>query len=348
MFYFKGVWASKTGLLDKTALSVMSKLVFGLFQPCLLFANVCATVSKQGSGGSVVTFFPIAAIMQIFLGYSVGKVVSFLLYGTKSSEESKQLLTCTTFGNSGPLPLVFVDALLKSHPDQTLLPTSVGYVSLYLLGWSPLFWIVAPAILAPEKNLAVGEKPSFDYKALVQRILSPPVIASIFGAVVGSIPGLRKHFLPADGIFHAIFESIKFIGAAYLPAVLLVLAGSLSGSSEPDEEGATDNVALAKQIMAIYLSRFLLMPSVAFALIAAARKFFPSLGSLLTDPLVLLVFLLETCMPSAQNSTVILQLQGNRKGAARMARVLMLVYVLGIPAISYWLVKILETTALLS
>ena len=38
-----GIWASKAKLLDRTALSVLSKLVFGLFQPCLLFSNVLLT-----------------------------------------------------------------------------------------------------------------------------------------------------------------------------------------------------------------------------------------------------------------------------------------------------------------
>jgi hypothetical protein len=130
-----GIWASKTGLLDKAALSVLSKLVFGLLQPCLLFVNVASTVAKLGpSGGAAVTLLPLVAGVQILLGYVVGKIVSLLIYGRKSSEESKQLLTCTAFGNSGPLPLVFVDALLRAHADQSLLPQSVGYVSLYLLG----------------------------------------------------------------------------------------------------------------------------------------------------------------------------------------------------------------------
>lgn len=40
----------------------------------------------------------------------------------------------------GPLPLLFVDALFKSHPDPTLRPRAVALISFYLLAWSPLFW----------------------------------------------------------------------------------------------------------------------------------------------------------------------------------------------------------------
>lgn len=42
--------------------------------------------------------------------------------------------------SAGPLPLLFVDALFKSHPDPTLRPRAVALISFYLLAWSPLFW----------------------------------------------------------------------------------------------------------------------------------------------------------------------------------------------------------------
>ena len=88
------------------------------------------------------------------------------------------------------------------------------------------------------------------------------------------------------------------------------------------------------------------MPALGFAMLDALRRFVPSLVPVLADPILVFVLLLQTCMPSAQNSTVILQLQGNRGAAARMAKALMAIYIMGIPAISYWLVKILSATNL--
>ena len=355
-----GVVAGKAGLLDKTALSVLSKLVFGLFQPCLLFVNVASTVAKLGGTGGAVSLLPMAAALQILIGYTVGKFVSFVIYGKQQqTEEAKQLLTCTTFGNSGPLPLVFVDALLKSHANAQYLPTSVAYVSLYLLGWSPLFWIFAPAILAPTKDPTKVVDQKQKMKELATRVFSPPVLGSLFGMVVGLTPFLRNLFLPASGLLHPIFEAARSIGAGYLPAVLLVLAGSLSPPTPTPEEAAAaaaaaaakgtseeDKLGFIKQIASIYLSRFVLMPTVGFALIRLLKQYVPSVATLLADPVLVFVLLLETCMPSAQNSTVILQLQGNRGAAARMAQALMFIYVLGTPAISYWLVQILTLTGL--
>jgi len=342
-----GIWASKTGLLDKAALSVLSKLVFGLLQPCLLFVNVASTVAKLGpSGGAAVTLLPLVAGVQILLGYVVGKIVSLLIYGRKSSEESKQLLTCTAFGNSGPLPLVFVDALLRAHADQSLLPQSVGYVSLYLLGWSPLFWIIAPAILSDESS---GKT---DFKTLMKRVISPPVLGSIGGLIVGYVPFLRNLLLPANGLLNPVFEAMRTLGAGYLPAVLLVLAGSLTPTKEEPTPNGTVAVAeespvsFIKRAASIYMARFLLMPTVGFGIIKLLRKYF-STSPLINDAVLMFVFLLETCMPSAQNSTVILQLQNNRAAATRMAKTLMFIYILGVPAMSFWIIKILQATSLL-
>jgi predicted permease len=165
-----GVIAAKIGVLDKHALDGLSRLIFNIFQPCLLFVNVASTVSGGASdAGKMLTFvLPLVAIFQIFVGYIVGKVTSLILYGRKPNEDSKQLLTCSTFGNSGPLPLVFTDALLRLHPNKTLLPKSVAYISLYLLGWSPLFWVVAQTILGKESaDISQSEK----NKLLLKRIL---------------------------------------------------------------------------------------------------------------------------------------------------------------------------------
>ena len=342
-----GVWASKVGILDKSAMSVLSKLIFNLLQPCLLFVNVASTCAKLKESGSAaaVALLPIAAAVQILLGFIIGKVVSLFLYGNKSTEESKMLLTCTTFGNSGPLPLTFVDALLRNHVNSAHLPKSIGYISLYLLGWSPLFWIFAPAILSDDSNSKT------DWKVVQSRVLSPPVLGSIFGVIVGSLPFLRSIFISPTGFLNPIFESMRTLGAGYLPAVLLVLAGSLLPS--PDASGATEKAATTandskidigyiKQIVAIYLARFLLIPTAGFAIIKALKTRVPALSSILSDPILVFVLLLETAMPSAQNSTVILQLQKKSAAAARVARILLAIYVLGVPAISYWLIKILK------
>lgn len=58
-----GVLATRQGYLDKTAIEVLSKLVFNLFQPCLLFVNIVSTVAG-GVGGNAVAILPFAGAMN--------------------------------------------------------------------------------------------------------------------------------------------------------------------------------------------------------------------------------------------------------------------------------------------
>ena len=350
-----GAYATKHGMLDKQALSVLSKLVFNIFQPCLLFVNVAQTISNAGAPmDSTLFILPIAAAFQIFLGFFLGKLLTWIFYGNvQHSDDKNQLLACTTFANSGPLPLVFTDSLFRNHKDPTLLSKSVAYISMYLLMWSPLFWALGSSILSPdESSLSRAER----NKQLLSRILSPPIIACLAGLVVGLVPTLRTLWLSPAGLLNPVLEALRTLSSAYLPAVLLVLAGSLMPSEDLDPLDTDLNIHqvvkplgfdFAKRVAAVYVSRFLLMPFVAFFVIGLIKRFFPFGATLLADPLLLFILLLEACMPSAQNSTVILQLQGNQSAAASMARTLVAVYVLGVPAMSFWLAKILSVTKLM-
>jgi len=372
-----GVGATKMGILDKSALSVLSKLVFNLFQPCLLFGNVARTVSKS-QGNAALWILPCAASFQIMMGFLIGKLITLFIYrgqAAQDSEECKQTLTCTTFSNSGPLPLVFVEALLKNFGDGSLMAKGTAYVSLYLLGWSPLFWIFAPAILSEKRPAAAvstgkgTEQEKKDMaiaaaakrKELLNRIFSPPVIGSLMGLVVGSVPFLKHLVLDANGLLNPIFEAMHTLGAAYLPAVLLVLAGSLFPAKEEPAVGSAAVAAVKEdptkaaeaqkafftQIFAVYVARYFVSPLIGFSSIQLIKQYFPATRAIFHDKLLVLILLLETCMPSAQNSTVILQLQKKSAAAARMARVLMAVYILGIPALTFWIAKVLSASGIM-
>lgn len=347
-----GAYAAQKGILDSQAISVLSKMVFNIFQPCLLFVNVCETVAAQSavSGSKITYLLPMVAVFQIMIGYIVGKIVTALPFFKFSPSRSKQLLACTTFGNSGPLPLVFTDALFRMSPDKTLLPKSVAYISLYLLGWSPIFWVLCTSILSKGSDKISAEE---NMKLLKKSVLSPPVMGSVFGLIVGSIGPLRELFI--NGVLKSVFEAMRTLGAGYLPAVLLVLAGSLISPQPAKDETLkaavqpTENSrwGFIQQISVVYLCRFLLMPSLLFAIINSLKVVYPSMHAYLqSDKLLLFILLLEACMPSAQNSVTIQQLAGDKEGANMMAKTLLAIYALGTPAITFWLMKILHFTDL--
>ncbi len=355
-----GILAGQMGIINQDVLQTLSKLIFSIFQPCLLFVSVALTVSNRSNGVASLSMYilPMAAAVQILLGLLIGSILSIVLYGfAANSEMHRQLLACTTFANSGPLPLVFTDGLFQNHNDKLLLGKSMAYISLYLLGWSPLFWIFAPGILSERvASDNTAEQRVVRRRALIARVLSPPVMASLFGMIVGLFPPLRQVLVHSDGLLNPVFEAMRTLGGAYLPCVLLVLAGSMSPAPKVDlnlstgpavQQTKESNNAFAVQVLVIYLARFILMPVVSFGAIHCLINVFPDVKRMFyNDPMLLFILLLETCMPSAQNSTVVLQLMGQKNSAARLARVLMAIYVLGIPAMTYWLVKILHLTKL--
>lgn len=124
------------------------------------------------------------------------------------------------------------------------------------------------------------------------------------------------------------------MGSAYLPTVLLVLAGSLAQGLKELKDPS-----IIGRTLAIMLSRFVFMPFTAFALLKLGLfyRFIPS-----ADKLLAFILLLQASMPCAQNTVVILQLQKRPKQAASMAKLVSLVYILACVPMGVLLSLILE------
>ena len=552
-----GIVLEKTGILDQKAISTLSKLVYHLFQPCLLFTNIVKTLclsstisvgdtnvmdghnnSSKGffilssliHGKSVFFLLPCLAAFQVGTGYLCGRLMCTLMniqddnvsgkertkqkgfqsyfgklgnsifgfssfltqvssrsikHGMSSSSSSSsssslpsfhlassihsrriwkerrtsQVLICSTFANSGPLPLLFVDTIFRNFKDPKVSSTAIAYISFYLLGWSPLFWTMGYNILAkkekidddkeinmnlPSKikstttnndillsfnetgnetiasieNLSLHTKEeegtlnilerkidnenttsintilsenveSFDYaihghgsnhknsddkrkkrifesksrpkflsgKELIQfiqvqfnvllssptwsRILSPPTLACGLGLLVGISP-LRHLFITStsgtteisrSAPLSPLFDSFRTMGAAYVPAVLLVLAGSLSQGLR-----GFHRRQMVPQLAAIMTVRFILLPLIVITGVATLL----SMGLLPVDRIFLFIIVLEACMPPAQNTVLILQLEKQYEEAKEMATLISIVYVMAILPLALFLKMILS------
>jgi predicted permease len=142
-----GVAASKARVLDQQAISALSRLVYNVFQPSLLFTNVLQTLATPNQSRGTLLLLPLAAALQILAAGAISSVLLRLVGLNRRSEAGREARICSTFANAGPLPLLFVDALFKNHPDPTLCPRAVAFISFYLLAWSPLFWNYGYGIL---------------------------------------------------------------------------------------------------------------------------------------------------------------------------------------------------------
>jgi predicted permease len=149
---------------------------------------------------------PQVALLQIAAGALASKVLTQGLGLT--GDERRDVTMCTTFANSGPLPLIFVEALFasggrggsRSTAAAAALQADVtACISFYLLAWSPLFWSYGRYIFGTYENSnnrrnneASSGSAATTILAKVKPILSPPVLGCLWGVLIGGVPVLQR------------------------------------------------------------------------------------------------------------------------------------------------------------
>jgi predicted permease len=180
------------------------------------------------------------------------------------------------------------------------------------------------------------------------RVLSPPVLGCLVGAFIGGTSLGRTLFIAKNSPLRCIFEAMKTLGSGYLPAVLLTLAGTLHGAMKKDQLGTSGcppegpRCSLMNRVGALALARFVLMPLCCLALLKLGTR----LRLIPTDPLLHFVLLVESCMPSAQNSVVILNLEGKKEAAGSMAKTVSVLYIFSVIPVALLLSAIMTFTGL--
>lgn len=269
-------------------------------------------------------------------------------------QERHIYLVSTAFGNSAALPLLFATALFANSPSLSQL---IAPLSFFLIGWTGLFWSYARHLLStmstplpvsdppttpstPSKNLSetVSKVLSF-----LKQVATPPLLGSFFGLALGLIRPARTILMTSP-----LFAALATLGAGYGPSAVLILAGSLarpppskstsSVSTSPSSESQNDiPLRIWRMVAGISLTRFVCMPVIAMLMV----KYGP-----FRAPFVAFALLLESVMPSAQNSTLILNMQKRHKDASSVASILLIVYLVGVVPISVALTIFLAATGI--
>jgi predicted permease len=334
-------------LLDQSAISSLAKVVYNLLLPVFLFTSVLRTVTTYGLSAGMLAL-PLVGIAQILIGLAVSSLSLRACGISLTSPKSRRHIICSSFGNSGVLPLILIEALFRApYPDASVLPRAASYVSFYLLGWSPVFWSVGKGILTGGS----GEEGGSADKALFWRkFFSPPIVGALSGLLAALVlPSalLQAKYSPA----RLLVTCLSNIARAYPASALLVLAGSLAGGA-PSRKGAADAAAAVAEVeteaqpavggrelstwgslLGIMSARYLLSPAIAWTLILALRRLglFPSVA---VDPVLYFIVLLQSAMPPAQNSVIMLQVDGDKSGARTMSRMLFVLYLLAVVPMS--------------
>ena len=359
-----GYWAASVGILDVVTVKAMSKATYNLFLPGLLFTSVSRTVATPSNGGfAALAPLPIFCAMQNVLGLAVAKFIMLPLSNVaEDTDDGREMLINIGFGNAGNLPLVLASSLFRAQPE--LASRAVSYISFYLLGWSPIFWTLGYIILNPRNRAAPttqsksrhaattvqGRLASIARSPAVGRIMSPPIVGCVCGGIMGSLPVTKRLVVSPSSPLQPMMHALATLARAYTPAASLVLAASLyhrprlpakQAASAASARDKGREVAPLTMLGVVALSRFVMNPLLCACMIRAWRRFGGEVAAG-ADPILVFVLLLQSIMPSAQNSVIMLTKDGRVDAAGRLARSLFAIYTAAVLPMAFALALILQ------
>ncbi|CAB9528711.1 expressed unknown protein [Seminavis robusta] len=319
-------------LITQEMVRALSRAIYTILLPCFIGTNILKTVSSQGGKLSRSSLcVPLVAVAQSALLFLLAKHILIPLFGLDpDSDEGKVLSVTCCFGNAGVLPFVFAESMFRDN--ASLLQRAYSQVSFFSVGWSPFFWSFVPKVLQISKKQDSNQNDN-----LLQRILQeskvffpPPVMGVVVGLLLGLTP-LSPLLLSLDAETKAplavVYNSFQNLGKAASPLAVLVLTCSLAfGAGKKLENGTTTSRAAFFQKWAcVSVARFLVSPLVMLGILKALFAVH-LIGSPQEEPMLWFVCLLQSIMPPAQNSVVLLQVAGKSEEASQMAKFLFSIY----------------------
>jgi predicted permease len=342
-----GATCVQRGLLTADMVRTLSKTTFAILLPMFLGTSIVKTVATYGLTRSSLGV-PLLAVTHAFLLFLLSKQVLVPMFGMDSAtDEGKSATVSCAWGNAGVVPLIFAEALFRHQPE--LLAQCYAQVSLFLVGWSPFFWSFARSVLIgnddndgnTQTSTTASEAGDTHTSMIASRLgglhlkrLFPPPVVGVMTGLVLAISPLRPLIVSTGSERAAplgvIYNSFQNLGRAANPLALLVLTSSLAigANGSSNKEGVTVDVDDSVQHLhpfsrwaCVSTSRFIVSPMLMLALLKGMSKI-GMIGKSKADPMLWFVLLLESCMPPAQNTVLMLQVADKGAEASRMAKFL--------------------------
>jgi predicted permease len=338
-----GAACVKKGYVTAEMIRALSKTTFSILLPMFLGTGIIKTVSTYGLSRSSLGV-PMIAVLHAFSLYMISKSFLLPLFGMDDPDRDEDRATAVScaWGNSGVVPLIFAEALFRTQPE--LLAQSYAQVSLFLVGWSPFFWSFGRQVLIKEDDTGATTTIGLMKRlAGLKRLFPPPVIGVMAGLAVAVSP-LRPLILSSalsenTAPLGVVYNSFQNLGRAANPLALLVLTSSLAlgASTKKPEAAAAVTAADAKagidtaprnplkRWACVSIARFVMSPLLMLGLLRGMAKVGMVRAASL-DPMLWFILLLQSSMPPAQNSVLMLQVAEKGDEASRMARFLFSLY----------------------
>jgi predicted permease len=310
----------------------LSKTTFSILLPMFLGTGIVKTVATYGLSRSSLGV-PLLAVTHTFLLFLFSKQVLIPMFGMDSAtDEGKSTTVSCAWGNSGVVPLIFAEALFRHQPE--LLAQCYAQVSLFLVGWSPFFWSFGRSVLiGNDDNTRTAKSETGDTNMIasrlggLKRLFPPPVVGVMIGLLLAISP-LRPLIVSTAteraAPLGVIYNSFQNLGRAANPLALLVLTSSLAIGANGNKEGVDDSVNHRHPFSrwaCVSTARFLVSPMLMLTLLKG-MSMIGMVGKSKADPMLWFVLLLQSCMPPAQNSVLMLQVADKGAEASSMAKFL--------------------------
>ena len=258
---FAGVYLHRRGfVIGPDSKKTMALLSHQITIPLILFTNLvkctpekynpdqCFTATDQlGSGLWILLLWP---IYVMGIGFIIGLIVS-TLNKTTTNDERKVVISGSSFGGAIVIPLVLASTIVKSLPPSSpiLITDPSTVLAVYLIIDNTIKFVVG-GLLFPRydkdhdndnDNDGGGEGEEQQRPRLINKVkivllafCQPPVLASIAGVIVLSIPQLRgifvnlqpenHHTMPLEWLFNGMVS----IGNSTMPITMVILGINLS------------------------------------------------------------------------------------------------------------------------
>ncbi|KAG2498465.1 hypothetical protein HYH03_003719 [Edaphochlamys debaryana] len=289
-----GAWAARKGLVTPEGRRLLSSLALNLLTPCLMLA-------KLGPGGGVAELWelwPFTANMVAshVLGLLLG-LLSVRLAGVPERLRNQMVVSCGV-GNVGNLPFVLMAGLAADPALPFAAAMGAGAAAELANRYVAVSGLSAALIQFPITNIFLRKQPEgaaapkLSWRELAAGALSPPLLASILGLAVASVPTLRDALFAPSGCLRLVGEVVDGLAGACIPILLLVLGANLATGP-----GVAAGRLPGSCVVAAVLARLVALPLACGAALLAAWK--AGLLPASTEPLGLLVMLAMHATPTA-------------------------------------------------
>lgn len=314
-----GIILARLKLIDRNSLQVLSRIIFHLLMPCMLFASFAQTISIDKL--KELWILPFTGFIYIIAGLALGTAAARFL---KIKTESKSMVTASCgFANAMYLPIPLVAAICTIFPEFSGYPelkaVGMAYVSMFIVVFSPMMWTLGFNIL--------GEKPHSSIK--FSDIITPPACGIIAGFAVANIPFAKNAFCTDGGFLHPVFTACLSLGNAVVPCAMIVLGGSFAFSPIAKH-------VERKPVFAVILVKLILMPLLAILYIKFLIHSNIIPHGAVQGRLLAIVMLIQAAVPPATTLIVISSLQ--KKNIEEMGALLQWLYLTSLVTLTLFIV----------